>query len=199
VTRSWKRPPKGAGLVVSWAGMRGIVTLATALALPRRLARETHSLIATLIILCAFSVVLGTLVIQGLTLRPLLAVLGLKDDGSVDREVRLARVETARAPPLRVLDEERQGDPSVDILRSEYQARIRSGESNPIARRKQRAPYNRVAAPGGAGAAAHDNGPARPAGHRRRCVFTPLRRKSICWELTADARIPAGTPTTFTP
>jgi CPA1 family monovalent cation:H+ antiporter len=62
----------------------------------------------------------------------LLAVLGLKDDGSVDREVRLARVETARAA-LRVLDEEQKGDPSVDILRSEYQARVRSGENEPPA------------------------------------------------------------------
>jgi CPA1 family monovalent cation:H+ antiporter len=62
-----------------------------------------------------------------LTLRPLLAVLGLKDDGSVAREVRLARVETARAA-LRVLAEEKDGHPSIDVLRSEYEARLRSGE-----------------------------------------------------------------------
>ena len=41
--------------------------------------------------------VLGTLVLQGLTLRPLLLRLRLEDDGAVDREVRLARVETLRA------------------------------------------------------------------------------------------------------
>ena len=109
--------------------MRGIVTLAAALALPDG-SPETGFPYRDLIILCAFCVVLFTLIIQGLTLRPLLAVLGLKDDGSVDREVRLARVETARAA-LRVLEEEVDGHPSIDVLRSEYEARIRSGERLP--------------------------------------------------------------------
>jgi CPA1 family monovalent cation:H+ antiporter len=121
-----KRPPRGSGVVVSWAGMRGIVTLAAALALPDGSPEEAFPY-RDLIILCAFSVVLCTLVIQGLTLRPLLAMLGLKDDGSVGREVRLARVETARAA-LAVLAEETDGHPSIDILRSEYEARLRSGE-----------------------------------------------------------------------
>jgi monovalent cation/hydrogen antiporter len=126
-----KKPAKtrGSGLVVSWAGMRGIVTLAAALALPDG-TPDTAFPYRDLIILCAFCVVLTTLVIQGLTLRPLLAMLGLKDDGSVAREVRLARVETARAA-LRVLAEEKDGHPSIDVLRSEYEARIRSGERTP--------------------------------------------------------------------
>jgi monovalent cation/hydrogen antiporter len=124
-----KAPTRGGGLIVSWSGMRGIVTLATALALPDG-TPETAFPYRDLIILCAFCVVLTTLVIQGLTLRPLLAMLGLKDDGSVAREVRLARVETARAA-LRVLAEERDGHPSIDVLRSEYEARIRSGERTP--------------------------------------------------------------------
>lgn len=119
-------PPRGSGLVVSWSGMRGIVTLAAALALPDG-APDGGFPYRDLIILCAFSVVLTTLVIQGLTLRPLLLLLGLKDDGSVDREVRLARIETARAA-LEALKEEKDGHPSIDILRDEYEARIRSGE-----------------------------------------------------------------------
>jgi CPA1 family monovalent cation:H+ antiporter len=123
-----KAPTRGAGLVISWSGMRGIVTLAAALALPDGTA-QTAFPYRDLIILCAFCVVLTTLVIQGLTLRPLLAVLGLKDDGSVAREVRLARVETARAA-LRVLDEEQDGHPSIDVLRTEYEARLRSGEQS---------------------------------------------------------------------
>jgi Na+/H+ antiporter len=124
-------PIRGAGLVVSWSGMRGIVTLAAALALPDGSA-QTGFPYRDLIILCAFCVVLTTLVIQGLTLRPLLAVLGLKDDGSVEREVRLARVETARAA-LRALDEEKDAHPSIQVLRSEYEARLRSGERTPAA------------------------------------------------------------------
>jgi Na+/H+ antiporter len=117
---------RGAGIVVSWSGMRGIVTLAAALALPDGPAQAAFPY-RDLIILCAFSVVLTTLVVQGLTLRPLMAALGLKDDGSVEREIRLARAQTARAA-LRVLDQELDGHPSIDILRSEYEARLRSGE-----------------------------------------------------------------------
>ncbi len=121
-----KTAPRGTGLVISWSGMRGIVTLAAALALPDGTPQSAFPY-RDLIILCAFCVVLATLVIQGLTLRPLLAVLGLKDDGSVAREVRLARVETARAA-LQVLDGEQDGHPSIEVLRSEYEARLRSGE-----------------------------------------------------------------------
>jgi CPA1 family monovalent cation:H+ antiporter len=122
-----KTPPTpGAGLVVSWSGMRGIVTLAAALALPDG-SPEAGFPYRDLIILCAFCVVLTTLVIQGLTLRPLLAVLGLKDDGTVEREVRIARIETARAA-LNVLDGEQDGHPSIDVLQKEYEARILSAE-----------------------------------------------------------------------
>ncbi len=71
--------------VVSWAGMRGMVTLATAYALP------LHFPHRDLALLCGFTVVVGTLVIQGLTLRPLILALGLRDDGTVDREVRVAQ------------------------------------------------------------------------------------------------------------
>ena len=46
--------------------MRGLVTLATAFALPQQFPGRD------LIVLCAFCVVLGTLVIQGFTLRPLM-------------------------------------------------------------------------------------------------------------------------------
>jgi CPA1 family monovalent cation:H+ antiporter len=117
---------RGAGIVVAWSGMRGIVTLAAALALPDGSAEAAFPY-RDLIILCAFSVVLTTLVVQGVTLRPLMAALGLKDDGSVEREIRLARAQTARAA-LRVLEQELDGHPAIDILRSEYEARIRSGE-----------------------------------------------------------------------
>lgn len=77
--------------VVGWCGMRGTVTLAAALALPAGFPSRD------LVVVAAFGVVLGTLVLQGLTLRPLLLRLALEDDGTVDREVRLARVETLRA------------------------------------------------------------------------------------------------------
>jgi Na+/H+ antiporter len=83
--------------VVGWCGMRGTVTLAAALALPTAEHGGAAFPYRDLIISTAFGVVLGTLVLQGLTLRPLMLRLRLEDDGSVEREVRLARVETLRA------------------------------------------------------------------------------------------------------
>ena len=102
--------------------MRGIVTLATALALPDG-SPTTGFPYRDLIILCAFCVVLTTLVLQGMTLRPLLMWVGLKDDGSVDREIELARAKTAAAA-LRVL-EGQPSRPAVDELRRAYEARVR--------------------------------------------------------------------------
>src|ERR1700704_4682925 len=84
------RDPRGA-VLVSWSGMRGLVTLATAFALPLDFPGRD------LIVLCAFCVVLGTLVIQGLTLRPLLHLLDFKDDGTVERELSAARVSIMQA------------------------------------------------------------------------------------------------------
>jgi CPA1 family monovalent cation:H+ antiporter len=83
--RPMLRPTVGSGLVVSWAGMRGIVTLAAAMALPQAFPYRD------LIVLTAFAVVLGTLVIQGLTLKPLLRALNLQDSDPVGQEVHTAR------------------------------------------------------------------------------------------------------------
>ncbi len=83
--RPMLRPTVGSGLVISWAGMRGIVTLAAAMALPAGFPYRD------LIALTAFSVVLGTLVIQGLTLKPLLRALNLHDEDPVGRELAAAR------------------------------------------------------------------------------------------------------------
>ena len=85
------RPTVGTGLIISWAGMRGIVSLAAALALPAAFPYRD------LIVFVAFSVVVGTLVIQGLTLKPLLRFLDLHDDDPVGREVRAAREHAWRA------------------------------------------------------------------------------------------------------
>jgi CPA1 family monovalent cation:H+ antiporter len=113
-------------LVVCWCGMRGIVTLAAALALPDGSAATAFPY-RDLIILCAFSVVLTTLVLQGMTLRPLLLWVGLEDDGQVEREIELARAETARAA-LKVL-EKQPARPVINELRRAYETRIRVSEA----------------------------------------------------------------------
>jgi Na+/H+ antiporter len=73
------------GVLVSWCGMRGLVTLATAFSLPPEFPGRN------VIVLSAFTVVLGTLVVQGFTIRPLIAVLRIAPDQSLDLEVAEAR------------------------------------------------------------------------------------------------------------
>ena len=113
-------------LIVGWCGMRGIVTLAAALALPDGSAATAFPH-RDLIILCAFSVVLTTLVVQGTTLRPLLKWVGLKDDGQVENEIQLARAETSRAA-LKVL-EDQPSRPVIEELRRAYEGRVRTSEA----------------------------------------------------------------------
>jgi Na+/H+ antiporter len=119
-------PTYGGALVIGWCGMRGIVTLAAALALPDGSAAAAFPF-RDLIVLCAFCVVLTTLVLQGMTLRLLLVWLGLKDDGSVEREIQVARAETARAA-LRALEGE-ESRPAIEALRRAYQARMRMSQA----------------------------------------------------------------------
>ena len=88
------RPGWRGGLVVSWAGMRGIVTLAAALALPDGANPFPHR---DLILFVAFFVVLGTLIIQGFTLGPLLRLLDLPQDRLLEKESGYARTEALRA------------------------------------------------------------------------------------------------------
>ncbi|WP_210394361.1 cation:proton antiporter [Sulfurospirillum diekertiae] len=73
------------GIVISWAGMRGIVSLSAAMALPSEFPYRDLILITT------FAVVFGTLVIQGLTLKPLMKVFNFHDDNHVCHEVGIAR------------------------------------------------------------------------------------------------------------
>ncbi len=94
--RPGRRSARAGAAVVGWCGMRGTVTLAAALALPTGGDGAPPFPYRDLILVCAFGVVLGTLVLQGLTLRPLLLRLGLDDDGTVDREVSFARIATLR-------------------------------------------------------------------------------------------------------
>jgi CPA1 family monovalent cation:H+ antiporter len=114
--------------VVGWCGMRGTVTLAAALALPAGGGDGAPFPYRDLILVTAFGVVLGTLVVQGLTLRPLMLRLGLEDDGSVDREVGLARVETLRAAVAAAAT--CPGAETADLVRSRYELQLRRAEED---------------------------------------------------------------------
>jgi len=85
------RPNSRVGLLVSWCGMRGLVTLATAFALPQDFPGRD------IIVLSAFVVVFGTLVLQGLTVVPLIRVLAIGVDDSMKHELAHARAALVRA------------------------------------------------------------------------------------------------------
>jgi len=113
------RPTMGGGIVLSWAGMRGIVTLAAAFAIPATLPGGEPFPHRDLILLCAFAVVLGTLVLQGLTMAPLIRAFGLSDDDPVGREIRLARAHAYGALIESIGDEQSL---AARLLRKEYAA-----------------------------------------------------------------------------
>jgi monovalent cation/hydrogen antiporter len=119
--RPMLRPTIGSGLIISWAGMRGIVTLAAAMALPPAFPYRD------LIVLTSFSVVLGTLAIQGLTLKPLLRALNLHDEDPVGREVVAAR-ECALRAALASLAGDRT--PAAEVLRQQFTERLAGDPSN---------------------------------------------------------------------
>src|SRR5215813_9657312 len=70
-------PPARQLFIVGWTGMRGVISLAAAIALPHTLANGAPFAQRQLIIFLAFSVILVTLVLQGLTLAPMIRALGL--------------------------------------------------------------------------------------------------------------------------
>jgi monovalent cation/hydrogen antiporter len=118
--------------VLSWAGMRGIVSLAIALGLPYTLGNEPFPQ-RSVTIFFTFCVIFVTLVFQGLTLGPLIERLGVTETSPRGKReaalriraleagmARLREEELARRSPLeqeivdRILDEYRQ---RIDVLR----------------------------------------------------------------------------------
>jgi CPA1 family monovalent cation:H+ antiporter len=89
---------------LSWAGMRGALSLAAALALPLETDAGAPFPGRDLILFLTFSVILVTLVGQGLTLPLVIRALGLEDDGLEAREEATARIRAAEAAIAR-LDE----------------------------------------------------------------------------------------------
>ena len=106
----YPRPTAKQVFVVGWTGMRGVVALAAAIALPEALADGSAFPQRNLIVFLTFSVILVTLVLQGLTLPPLIRALGLAgagDDHAEEDEARriiasaaLAHLEEARGEDL---------------------------------------------------------------------------------------------------
>jgi CPA1 family monovalent cation:H+ antiporter len=119
--RKTSPPLPGEAFIVSWCGMRGIVSLAAALALP------SDVVYRDLLVFLTFVVILVTLVVQGLTLAPLIRRLNLGTDHSARDEHRLARMSMGKAA-LAAIDraaEEASVLPEVvERIRSEFGERM---------------------------------------------------------------------------
>jgi Na+/H+ antiporter len=121
-------PPWQQVTFVGWTGMRGAVTLAAALAIP--LTTDAGSAFADrdLIVFLAFSVVLATLVLQGLPLPFVIRALGLEDDGLDAKEEAKARIYASEAAIARLdemLEEGVVRPDTAERLRGAYQFRSR--------------------------------------------------------------------------
>ena len=116
---NWRVPT-----IVGWTGMRGVVSLAAALALPEAIPEQQRSLILFL----TFCVILATLVLQGLTLPALIRVLSVADDGSAEREETKARWAAAKAGLERLeqlAEEDWVAREMAEDLALHYEARTR--------------------------------------------------------------------------
>ena len=113
-------PPWQWPVIVAWAGVRGAVSLAAALALPIGVPDRDR------IVFVTFAVILVTLVGQVLTLPALLRVLGVEDDDGAEREDAKARIKAAEAALAR-LDELALEDwvyeDTLERMRSQYRFR----------------------------------------------------------------------------
>ena len=109
--------------VVGWAGMRGAVSLAAALALPPGFPQRD------LLIFLTFAVIFVTLVLQGLTLPPLIRWLGVTDDGTDEAHEELkARLYATKAAIARLdelAQEEWTRDDTIERMRGAYEYRKR--------------------------------------------------------------------------
>ncbi|MFM7423609.1 MAG: Na+/H+ antiporter [Elainella sp.] len=117
-------------IIIGWAGMRGIVSLAAALAIPLVTDAGTPFPQRNLVIFLTFCVILVTLVLQGLTLPPLIRWLKVTADNSSEREEMQARLRSAEAAMAHI-ESVTTANPTpiqtemVDWLRTQYRERIR--------------------------------------------------------------------------
>jgi Na+/H+ antiporter len=119
-------PPWRNVSVIAWTGMRGVISLAAALALPLQTASGVPFPDRDLIIFLTFCVILATLVVQGLSLPVLIRALGLEDDRIGDKEETHGRVSIAEAALERLdelVDEDWVREDTAERIRGLYSYR----------------------------------------------------------------------------
>jgi CPA1 family monovalent cation:H+ antiporter len=116
-------PTPAALALVTWSGMRGAVSLAAALAVPLTIDTGEPFPGRSLILFLTFAVILGSLVVQGLTLPAVIRLLRLEDDGQDEiREEAEARIHAAAAALLRLDELEAE-----EWVRTDTAERVRGG------------------------------------------------------------------------
>jgi monovalent cation/hydrogen antiporter len=128
--QSEPRPPARQIFVTGWTGMRGVIALAAALSLPEHLADGSPFPQRNLIIFLTFSVILVTLVLQGLTLPALIRALGLaglSGPNCEETEARRIMAEAALAQLNRTSEESKPDFAALyDDLKEHYRQRLSS-------------------------------------------------------------------------
>lgn len=122
--------------VVAWSGMRGIVSLAAALALPLTINGTDAFPNRDLIIFITFGVIFSTLIIQGLTLPFLVKWLGIKSDGSELEEEHGVRVKIA-STIIEHIEENYSllPDEVLNQIKTKYEIRIQRLQKEAVSRR----------------------------------------------------------------
>src|ERR1700709_2780029 len=124
-----KKPSKAMTLVLAWAGMRGVVTLAAAYAIPLTMDDGQPLQGRDLVLLCAFAVVLATLLLQGLTLPWFIRRVHLPfDEDQADALAEAQAAQQAAQAAVEKLDELAESElpdnaPIVDDLRNSAESR----------------------------------------------------------------------------
>jgi monovalent cation/hydrogen antiporter len=146
--RGRESPPTWQGAaVLSWMGLRGAVTLAAALALPLTTDAGDAFPNRDLIIFLAFTVIVATLVLQGLTLPAVIRLLGVEDEGLDEKEEAKARIHAAEAATARLeelVDEDWVRPETLermrglmDFRRNRFSARFSPDDDGAIEERSQ--------------------------------------------------------------
>lgn len=121
------RPSRRQVMVFGWCGMRGVVSLAAALAVPYALPNGTEFPGRDLILFFTFCVILMTLVGQGLTLPWLIRRLGVsvtETDTEIERTARKAATHAALARIEEFAAEQRFTEQAVAVVTASYQERL---------------------------------------------------------------------------
>ena len=143
-------PPNRELFIEAWCGMRGIVSLAAALALPVTIQSGAPFPHRDLIVFLTFVVILVTLVGQGLSLAPLILRLKLTSDESIAEEERHARTDMGHAAISAVEKLAAQDNVSPDVVarvRAEFAERLALAEgTSPEAADAEQARRLRLAA-----------------------------------------------------